>query len=164
MNIDEIFGSAELFDRDSSEHTEAITMNSLERYSLDKEDDPLTTALSEATHITEDIKQTYIDMAAIYTADMRNNIFKNQLDLHKDYPAYSIDEWNNFLIDRIVSVYISKHKRTILKAAAEDNLHNPISKNKRDSIQLIKNLEEQEQQENNNNICIIRIPDIYDEE
>ena len=102
-------------------------------------------------------------MANLYTADMRANIFRNQFDLNKEYPLYTIDEWNNFLIDRIVSVYISKHKRTILKAAAEDNLHNPISKNKRDSIQLIKNLEEQEQMENNNNICIIRIPDIYDE-
>ena len=163
MNIDEIFGSTELFNRESSEHTEAVTMNSLERYSLDKDDDPLTTALSEATHIAEDIKQSYIEMANLYTADMRANIFRNQFDLNKEYPLYTIDEWNNFLIDRIVSVYISKHKRTILKAAAEDNLHNPISKNKRDSIQLIKNLEEQEQMENNNNICIIRIPDIYDE-
>ena len=63
-----------------------------------------------------------------------------------------------------MSTYISKHKRTLLKSAAEDNLANPLAKNKRDNLQLIKNIEEQEQTDSKKNICIIRIPDIYDEE
>ena len=61
-----------------------------------------------------------------------------------------------------MSVYINKHKRTLLKAAAEDNLANPVARNKRDSLQLIRSIEEQENSEHNKNICIIRIPDIYE--
>lgn len=167
MNLDElndIFGSSEvLFDRDSSIYREAYNTNQIIKESRKQEDDPLTLALSEATHLA-DKKDKYIKLAQLYTSDMHKNIFKTQFDLNKTYPDYSIDEWNDFLTDRIVAVYINKHKRTLLKAVAEDNLSNPIAKNKRDNLQLIKNLEEQEQSEQNRNICIIRIPNIYDEE
>lgn len=167
MNIEElndIFGNSEvLFDRGSAEYREAYNTNQIIKETRKQEDDPLTLSLSEATHL-EDKKEKYIKLAQLYTGDMHNNIFKNQFDLNKSYPEYSIDEWNDFLTDRIVSVYINKHKRTLLKAVAEDNLSNPIAKNKRDNLQLIKNLEEQEQSEQNKNICIIRIPNIYDEE
>ena len=104
------------------------------------------------------------EYSRLYTQNLQDNIFRNQFELNQAYPKVSIDQWNDFLNDRIVSTYISKHKRTLLKSAAEDNLANPLAKNKRDNLQLIKNIEEQEQTDSKKNICIIRIPDIYDEE
>ena len=166
--LNAIFGSigdsiSDIFDKDSSLYKETTLVNSIK--SATKEDtlDPLTVALSEATHL-DDKKDRYITLAKLYTSNMQKNIFRNQFDLNKEYPDVTIDEWNDFLTDRIVSVYINKHKRTLLKAAAEDNLANPIAKNKRDNLQLIRNIEEQEQSENNRNICIIRLPNIYDED
>jgi hypothetical protein len=166
--LNAIFGSigdniSDIFDKDSSLYKETTLVNSIK--SATKEDtlDPLTVALSEATHL-DDKKDRYITLAKLYTSNMQKNIFRNQFDLNKEYPDVTIDEWNDFLTDRIVSVYINKHKRTLLKAAAEDNLANPIAKNKRDNLQLIRNIEEQEQSENNRNICIIRLPNIYDDE
>ena len=165
--LNAIFGSiddsiSDIFDKDSSLYKQTTTINTIKSSSKEDRLDPLTIALSEATHL-EDKKDRYIYLAKMYTDDMQRNIFRNQFDLNKYYPDVTIDEWNDFLTDRIVSVYINKHKRTLLKAAAEDNLANPIAKNKRDNLQLIRNIEEQEQSENNRNICIIRIPDIYDE-
>lgn len=168
MNIDElnsIFGNAEdLFNRDSAEYKEAYNFNKIERSNLEKQDDPLTVALSEAAHLDGTKRAKYVNLAGLYLEDMHKHIFMNQFELNKKFPNYSVDEWNDFLTDRIVNVYINKHKRTLLKAAAEDNLSNPIAKNKRDNLQLIKNIEEQEQSEQNKNICIIRIPNIYDDE
>lgn len=164
--IKEIFGTAsELWDKDSSAYRQAAIKNGIIRDSLDRQPpDPLNQALSEANHIDGEKKDKYIAYAELYTESLEDNIFRNQFDLHKYYPKVSIDEWNDFLQDRIVSTYINKHKRTLLKSAAEDNLANPLAKNKRDNLQLIKNIEAQEQSEANKNICIIRIPDIYDEE
>ena len=108
----------------------------------------------------KNIKKANLGM---FLEDMHHNLFKNQFELKNRYPDASVDEWNDFLSDRIVSVYIKKHKRTLLKNTAEDNLADPFAKNKRDNLKLIENLEAQEQAEQNRNICIIRIPDIYDE-
>lgn len=169
MRDEEIFVTEEpdysLLDRDSGEYRKAHTENSYKRAEATKRDnDPLTKALSEATHIKEDIKQRYIYLAGIYLEDMHNNIFRNQFELSKIYSDITADEWNDFLNDRIVSTYLSKHKRTLLKSAAEDNLANPLAKNKRDNLKLIENIEEQEKMEAQKNIVILRIPDIYDEE
>ena len=123
--------------------------------------DPLAESLSQANHIEEHIKERYLELAQLYLADLANNIFKNQFELTNTYPNTTVDEWNDFLADRIVNTYVQKHKRTLLKAAAEDNLANPLAKNKRDNLQLIKNIEEKEKQESKQNIVIIRIPDIY---
>lgn len=162
--LNEIFGSIDtIFDKDSAVYKQTATINSIKAATKEEKMDPLTVALSEATHL-DNKKDRYIELARLYTDDMQKNIFRNQFDLNTVYPTATVDEWNDFLNDRIVSVYINKHKRTLLKAAAEDNLANPIAKNKRDNLQLIRNIEEQEQSENNRNICIIRIPDIYDED
>ena len=161
--LNEIFGSINtIFDKDSAVYKQTATINSIKAATKEEKMDPLTVALSEATHLGE-TKDRYIELARLYTDNMQKNIFMSQFDLNKEYPDATVDEWNDFLNDRIVSVYINKHKRTMLKAAAEDNLANPVAKNKRDNLQLIRNIEEQEQSENNRNICIIRIPDIYDE-
>lgn len=153
-----------LLDRSSSEYRKAKVENEYIREELSKkEEDPLTKALSEATHLKEDKKELFIKLATLYLEDIQDNIFKNQFNLNKDYPEISADEWNDFLNDRIVSTYLSRHKRTLLKSAAEDNLANPLAKNKRDNLKLIENIEEQEKKEAQKNIVIIRIPDIYDE-
>lgn len=162
--IEDIFGTNTIFDKDSSLYRETALVNSIKKEVKEEADDPLQVALKEATHLDDTKKARYIYLAELYTSDMEHNLFKNQFNLNGDYPDVTIDEWNDFLADRIVSVYIKKHKRTLLKNTAEDNLANPYAKNKRDNLQLIKNLEAEEQAENNRNICIIRIPDIYDEE
>jgi len=155
----------DLLDRSSSEYRKAKVENEYIRETLSKEDEtPLSKALKEATHLADDLKKRYIYLAGIYLEDMKHNIFKNQFELHEAYDDISADEWNDFLNDRIVSTYLSRHKRTLLKSAAEDNLANPLAKNKRDNLKLIENIEEQEKLEAHKNIVIMRIPDIYDEE
>jgi hypothetical protein len=152
-----------IFGRDSSKYKEAVQLGKIEVEKRKNEaPDPLNVSLNEAAHLTPEVKEKYIKIAEYYLKDLHDNIFKNQFELNKSYPDISVDDWNDFLNDKIVSVYVNKHKRTLLKAAAEDNLANPVARNKRDSLQLIRNIEEQENSENNKNICIIRIPDIYE--
>lgn len=153
-----------LLDKSSPDYKRAHAVNEVSRIeaSLDSED-PLTNAIKEAAHLKEDIKEKYIRLAGYFLEDMQTNIFRNQFDLARKYSDYSVDEWNDFLNDRIVKVYITKHKRTLLKASAEDNLANPLAKNKRDNLKLIENLQAQEEQESAHNVVIMRIPDIYDE-
>lgn len=167
--IDDIFSAINpktsvdnVFSRDSSDYREAQTLNSATR-ELNNVDDPLTVSLKEAKHIKDELKDKYIQLAELYLDDMQDNLFKNQFQLAEKYDAYTADEWNDFLSDRIVSVYIQKHKRTLLKTAAEDNLANPLAKNKRDNLKLIENIKSEEQQEAQKNIVIMRLPDIYDD-
>lgn len=153
-----------ILERGSAEYKEAQLMNRQKREELSKkEEDPLSKALMEATHISDNVKTRYVYLASVFLEDMKHNIFKNQFELHEAYEDISADEWNNFLNDRIVGTYLSRHKRTLLKSAAEDNLANPLARNKRDNLKLIENIEEQEKKEAHKNIVIIRIPDIYDE-
>lgn len=155
----------DLLERGSAEYRKAQFENeSIRKEASKKEEDPLSKALMEATHIDDDKKVRYIYLASVFLEDMRHNIFRNQFELYEAYPDITADEWNDFLNDRIVSTYLQRHKRTLLKSAAEDNLANPLAKNKRDNLKLIENIEEQEKMEAQKNIVIIRIPDIYDAE
>lgn len=169
MNIEDIFSSSyepdySLIDRTDPAYKKArITNESIREELSRKEDDPLTKALGEAAHLDDETKMRFVSMAGVYLEDMQNNIFRNQFQLAEEYYDFTVDEWNEFLNDKIVNVYINKHKRTLLKAAAEDNLANPYAKNKRDNLKLIENIKSEEQSESNKNIVIIRIPDIYDE-
>lgn len=161
--LNEIFQTTQgLFDKDSKEYQAQVAVN--QSIEVDNTPDPLTDALSEASHLDDATKSRYIHLAGLYLSDMKKHILQDQFELNKDYPEATPDEWNDFLSDRIVSTYITKHKRTLLKSAAEFNLSLPGAKNKRDSLQLIRDIESKEQGEQNKNICIIRIPDIYDEE
>lgn len=168
LNIDDIFGGSyepdySLLDRTSPSYKEASLVNNVIRESLArKDDDPLTKALQEAAHLDTVTKDRFVNLATLYLDNMQENIFSNQFQLNESYPEISVDEWNDFLNDKIVSVYINKHKRTLLKTAAEDNLANPLAKNKRDNLKLIENIKAEEQSESNKNIVIIRIPDIYE--
>lgn len=154
-----------LLERGSAEYRKAQFENeSIRQEASKKEEDPLSKALMEATHIDDDKKVRYVYLASVFLEDMKRNIFRNQFELYEAYPDITADEWNDFLNDRIVSTYLQRHKRTLLKSAAEDNLANPLAKNKRDNLKLIENIEEQEKMEAQKNIVIIRIPDIYDAE
>ena len=159
--LEEIFATTALFDKDSKEYQAQVSLNSL--YKREESNDPLTTSLEEATHIDEATKEKYLKITNLYLSDMQKNILLDQFELNKAYPDFTVDEWNDFLSDRIVSTYIAKHKRTLLKAAAEFNLAMPGTKNKRDSLQVIKNIEDKEQGEANKNVVILRIPDVYDD-
>ena len=123
--------------------------------------DPLVESLTQAEHLDEVRKASMIEIANKYLSNMRDNIFKDQFELNEAYPDISIDEWNDFLADRIVSTYISKHKRTLLKNKAESSLATPEGKNKKDNLQLLKEMSERENKESISNIVIMRIPDIY---
>ena len=154
-----------LLDRSSSEYRKAQVENAYIREELSRQDEePLTKALSEAKHIPDIKKALFVEMSKLYLSNMQENIFKNQFRLNIDYDSYSADEWNDFLNDKIVSTYVERHKRTLLKAAAEDNLANPLAKNKRDNLKLIENIKQEERNESEKNIVIIRIPEIYDED
>lgn len=169
MRNEELFPTEEpnynLLERGSAEYRKAQFENEAVREEASKKDeDPLSKALMEASHISDSTKTRYIYLASVFLEDMKHNIFKNQFELHEDYNDITADEWNDFLNDRIVATYLARHKRTLLKSAAEDNLANPLAKNKRDNLKLIENIEEQEKMESHKNIVILRIPDIYDEE
>lgn len=126
------------------------------------DNDPLTTSIEEATHLDNEKKEKYLRQAKLYTSDLKNNIMKDQFDLNNSYSEFSVDDWNEFLLDRITSTYVNRHKRTLLKSRAEANLANPTSKNKRDSLQMLNTLDDNH--EENNNIVIIRIKDKYSNE
>lgn len=168
-DIESIFSSFEDVDysamnRESEQYRKAQVLNKAKREETNsRHEDPLTKALSEATHLDDKLKERFVYLANIYTSDMEINIFRNQFQLSREYGEVSADEWNDFLADRIVSTYLQKHKRTLLKAAAEDNLSDPTSRNKRDSLKLIENLQAQEQAEAEKNVVILRIPNVYDE-
>ena len=126
------------------------------------DNDPLTTSIEEATHLDNEKKEKYLRQARLYTSDLKKNIMKDQFDLNNSYSEFSVDDWNEFLLDRITSTYVNRHKRTLLKSRAEANLANPTSKNKRDSLQMLNTLDDNH--EENNNIVIIRIKDKYSNE
>ena len=149
--------SLAILDKVSPEYREAKLTNHTKRPKTSLEE-----AIEVSGHLSKEKKALFISLAHLYLEDMAHNIFKSQFDLSKDYPLYSIDEWQEFLTDRIVSVYIDKHKRTVLKTAAEDNLASPDAKNKRDSLKLIEAYEAKERKEAQKNVVIIRLPDVYD--
>lgn len=148
----------EMLDKDSSSNyvTEDENIDMLFR---PIENDPLTTSLSESTYLSEAKKSEMLGMARYYISDLKHNIMKDQFDLNTVYPDYTVDQWNSFLLDRIVNTYISKHKKTVLKMRAEATLADPTSKNKRDSLQLLNNMETGGKA--SDNIVIMRVPDKY---
>lgn len=162
--LEEYFGKGQsnpLADKTSLEYTQAYNEGSILEDERKSQVDPLIVSLEQAEHLSLDKRARLIEIGDKYLSDMRENIFCDQFDLHEKYKSISIDEWNDFLADRIVNTYIGKHKRTLLKNKAESNLATPSGKNKRDNLQLLRELEDKDKNENNNNIVIMRIPDIY---
>lgn len=149
-------------DRRSIEYQEAYNEGHLVEKERTSRVDPLIESLKEAEHLDLDRRVRMIEIAEMYLSNMRDNIFRDQFDLNEAYPDVSIDEWNDFLADRIVNTYIGKHKRTLLKNKAESSLATPQSKNKKDNLQLLKEMSDADSRENVSNIVIMRIPNIYE--
>lgn len=149
-------------DRRSIEYQEAYNEGHLVEIERKTKVDPLIESLEQAEHLDSERKLKMIEIAEKYLSDMRDNIFRDQFELNDTYPSISIDEWNDFLADRIVNTYISKHKRTLLKNKAESSLATPQSKNKKDNLQLLKEMNDADSRENVSNIVIMRIPNIYE--
>lgn len=144
-----------------------MTIDALEAKRIKKareaETDPLIESLQEATHININTREKLIRLAHIYLEDMRDNILKNQFDLAEKYPDTTADDWTTFLVDKVVSTYINKHKAALLKSTAERNLADPYARNKRDNIKMLDMLNEKNN-EDKQQITIIRIPDKYEGE
>lgn len=167
--INRIFGGElpkadlSLADKTSEAYMEAYHRGAVVEEERKSKVDPLIDSLEQAEHLEDAKKKRMIEIAELYLGNMRENIFCDQFELHDEYPSVTIDEWNDFLADRIVNTYIGKHKRTLLKNKAESSLATPASKNKRDSLQLLREMESAEAKENVSNIVIMRIPNVYDE-
>jgi hypothetical protein len=145
--------------------SESIT-NKIEGKTIKKarleELDNLVDVIGMASHLNNDKKVLYKKLAEYYTVAFRDNLFKDQFDLARDYIDTTFDEWSMFLNDRLIITYINKHKRTLMKSNAEANLIDPFAKNKRDNLNLLKSLEEKEKAFSNQNIIIMRLPNKYE--
>lgn len=164
--IDKIFGNVNTtpidlsaFDKDSLDGLEAKRLAK----TRENETDPLIESLEESIHINEATKKVMIHLAELYLSDMKANMLKDQFDLAEKYPNTTADEWTTFLVDRVVSTYITKHKNALLKVRAETNLADPYAKNKRDNLTLLQRLDDKDK-EDKQDIVIIRIPYKYGDE
>lgn len=164
--IDKIFGNVNTtpidlsaFDKDSLDGLEAKRLAKVR----ENETDPLIDSLKESIHINEATKANMIRLAEMYLADMKSNMTKDQFELADKYKDTTADEWTTFLVDRVVSTYITKHKNALLKVRAELNLADPYAKNKRDNLTLLARLDEKDK-EDKQDIVIIRIPSKYEAE
>lgn len=154
--IDKIFSISDIYEEQvKDEEIEEMRLNAR---SENAKVDPLVESLKEARHLPKENIQTLINQAELFLKDLKKNIRLDQFDLADKYAEYTVDEWNSFLVDKIISQYISKHKRTMMKTKAEVGLADPLGKNKGDNLRLIAQLEEQERQDNKENIVILRIP------
>lgn len=129
----------------------------------ENETDPLIESLEQSMHVNENTREMLIRLAHLYLSDMRANMLRDQFSLAAEYPETTIDEWATFLMDKVVSTYINKHKNAMLRAAAENNLADPYARNKRDNLNLLKRLDEKDD-EDKQQIVIIRIPYKYGDE
>ena len=161
--IDKIFGNVntepinvDIFDKDSLDGLEAQRLKKVR----ENETDPLIESLKESVHINESTKELMLHLAELYLSDMKSNMAKDQFELADKYPDTTADDWTTFLMDRVVSTYISKHKNALLKVRAELNLADPYAKNKRDNLTLLQRLDDKEKEEKQD-IVIIRIPSKY---
>ena len=164
--IDKIFGDVNtepidtsIFDKDSLDGLEAKRLKMVREH----ETDPLIESLTESVHINETTKELMIHLAELYLSDMKSNMSKDQFELAEKYDGTTADDWTTFLMDRVVSTYINKHKNALLKTRAELNLADPYAKNKRDNLTLLQRLDDKEKEEKQD-IVIIRRPSKYEDD
>lgn len=170
--IDNIFGTEEDYNITRDDTDEDISLDKLSstyrkgmRESRpNRTSDTLKESIEHSTIYGPTEKEHMLYLVELYTSNLQANLFKTQFDLVEDYPDTTIDEWNDFLRDSIVAKYIKKHKNTLLKITAEDNLATPLAKNKRDNLQLLEKIQEEERQDNKKNIVIMWLGDTYDRE
>ena len=135
------------------------------QHSLDKERDPenneLYTQLMLAEYLNPEKKELFLSMTRLFVSDTRTNLFLDQFALNEKYPRYTLDNWVDYLSDRIVTAYITKHRKVRMKSIAEMQLLNPDTSNKSQSLKMLKDLETTKK---DNNIVIYRIPLVENKE
>lgn len=135
------------------------------RHTLDKEKDPennelyLNLMLSE--YLNPNKKELFLSMTRLFVSDPRTNLFLDQFALNEKYPRYTLDNWVDYLSDRIVTAYITKHRKVRMKSIAEMQLLDPDTSNKSQSLKMLKDLETNKK---DNNIVIYRIPLVENKE
>lgn len=128
-------------------------------HTLDKERDPenneLYLNLMLAEYLNPEKKELFLAMTRLFISDARTNLFLDQFALNEKYPRYTLDNWVDYLSDRIVTAYITKHRKVRMKSIAEMQLLDPDTSNKSQSLKMLKDLETTKK---DNNIVIYRIP------
>lgn len=125
-------------------------------------DDSLEYSIEHSNTIPDSKKKIYLDMLELFMSDFKNNLFASQFELNTKYDTYSFDQWAGFMNERIISLYCEKHKKTAMKAQAEQQLNDPKSSYKGDSLKMLNNFKDNS--ENNNNIIVFRIPAVISDE
>ena len=138
---------------------EAISHH-LERLN-DPENNELYVSLLEAEYLNPKQKELFLEMTRAFVKDSKTNLFLDQFALNELYPKYSLDNWVDYLSDRVVSSYITKHRKVRMKSIAELQLINPDTSNKAQSLKMLKDLESTKK---DNNIVIYRIPLVENKE
>lgn len=135
------------------------------QHSLDKERDPenneLYLNLMLAEYLNPEKKELFLSMTRLFISDPRTNLFLDQFALNEKYPRFSLDNWVDYLSDRIVTAYITKHRKVRMKSIAEMQLLNPDTSNKSQSLKMLRDLETTKK---DNNIVIYRIPLVENKE
>ena len=135
------------------------------QHSLDKERDPenneLYLNIMLAEYLNPEKKELFLAMTRLFISDPRTNLFLDQFALNEKYPRYTLDNWVDYLSDRIVTAYITKHRKVRMKSIAEMQLLNPDTSNKSQSLKMLKDLESNKK---DNNIVIYRIPLVENKE
>lgn len=135
------------------------------QHTLEKERDPenneLYTQLMLAEYLNPEKKELFLAMTRLFVSDTRTNLFLDQFALNEKYPRYTLDNWVDYLSDRIVTAYITKHRKVRMKSIAEMQLLNPDTSNKSQSLKMLKDLETTKK---DNNIVIYRIPLVENKE
>lgn len=163
-DIDKIFGGVnttpinlDAFNKDSYDGLEAKRLKKVR----ESQADPLIESLEESIHIQGKTKDKMIELARLYLKDMKNNLSLDQFELAEKYDETTADDWTTFIMDRVVSTYLNKHKNSLLKTRAELNLADPYAKNKRDNLTLLQRLDDKEKLEKQD-VVILRIPSKYE--
>lgn len=135
------------------------------QHSLDKERDPenneLYLNIMLAEYLNPNTKELFLAMTRLFVSDARTNLFLDQFALNEKYPRYTLDNWVDYLSDRIVTAYITKHRKVRMKSIAEMQLLDPDTNNKTQSLKMLKDLESNKK---DNNIVIYRIPLVENKE
>lgn len=135
------------------------------QHRLDKERDPenneLYLNLMLAEYLNPEKKELFLSMTRLFISDPRTNLFLDQFALNEKYPRFSLDNWVDYLSDRIVTAYITKHRKVRMKSIAEMQLLDPDTSNKSQSLKMLKDLETNKK---DNNIVIYRIPLVENKE
>ena len=135
------------------------------QHRLGKERDPenneLYLNLMLAEYLDPNKKELFLAMTRLFVSDARTNLFLDQFALNEKYPRYTLDNWVDYLSDRIVTAYITKHRKVRMKSIAEMQLLDPDTSNKSQSLKMLKDLETNKK---DNNIVIYRIPLVENKE